>query len=177
MVLGASTSIRPSHKSSGAALETVLSDQRGGVFEAIGSLTPTILPSKEAPINIQPGPAEIQITVGDFGMLLVKLMKGATGEYTRWHRCVSRQYHPGQRHRLLLAGSRYTAVGKRRSRRAGGLRLERLSLLAGARTWAQDDDRDTICGQESWIDMEEWARAGSLALFERHQNEQEVRIV
>ena len=83
MVLGASTSIRPSHKSSGAALETVLSDQRGGVFEAIGSLAPTILPSKEARINIQPRPAEIRMTVGDFGMLMVKPLKGATGEYTR----------------------------------------------------------------------------------------------
>ena len=66
-----------------AALETVLSGQRGGVFEAIGSLAPTILPSKEAPINIQPGTVEIRITVGDFGMPMVKPLKGATGEYTR----------------------------------------------------------------------------------------------
>lgn len=66
-----------------AALEALLSGQRGGVFEAIGSLVPKILPSKEAPINIQKGQDETRISVGNFGELVSKPLRGATGEYTR----------------------------------------------------------------------------------------------
>jgi hypothetical protein len=66
-----------------AALEAVLTGQRGGVFEAIGALITNTLPSKEASIDIKTGPEETRISVGDFGEMVVRPLKGATGEYTR----------------------------------------------------------------------------------------------
>ena len=63
--------------------EAIFGGQRGGVFEAFGSLIPTILPSKEAAINIQAGSDETRITVGDVGELVVKPLRGASGDYTR----------------------------------------------------------------------------------------------
>jgi hypothetical protein len=65
------------------ALEAVLTGQRGGVFEAIGALITNLLPSKEASIDINTGPEETRITVGNVGEMVVRPLKGATGEYTR----------------------------------------------------------------------------------------------
>lgn len=66
-----------------AALEAILGGQRGGVFEAVGALISKVLPSKEAAINIRKGADETRITVGDFGQLVVKPLRGPTGELTR----------------------------------------------------------------------------------------------
>lgn len=67
-----------------AALEAVLTGKRGGVFEAIGALVPSIRPSKEARINIQKDSEDVtRITVGDFGELVVKPLRGANGQPTR----------------------------------------------------------------------------------------------
>ena len=65
------------------ALEAILSGQRGGVFEMLGTLVSNVLPTKEAPINIQSGADETQVTVGDFGQLVVKPLRGPSGEFTR----------------------------------------------------------------------------------------------
>jgi hypothetical protein len=66
-----------------SALEAVLGGQKGGVFGAIAPLIPNSRPSKTAPVNIQRGAEEIRITVGDFGELVTKPLKGATVEPTR----------------------------------------------------------------------------------------------
>lgn len=66
-----------------SALETLLSGKRGGVFEVIGALVPNFLPAKEAPIELQTSGDETRVTVGDFGELAVKPLRGATGEFTR----------------------------------------------------------------------------------------------
>jgi len=66
-----------------AALEPVLTGQRGGTPEAIGSAVPKILPSKEASIRVQAGADETRITVGDFGVAVVKPLRGASGEITK----------------------------------------------------------------------------------------------
>lgn len=66
-----------------AALEEVLGGKKGGVFEAVGGLLSKVLPSKEAPINVQKGAEETHITVGTMGELVVRPLKGASGEYTR----------------------------------------------------------------------------------------------
>lgn len=66
-----------------AALEPVLKGEKGGPLEAISALVPTFLPSKEAPISIQKDPEETTVTVGDFGKLVTKPLRGPTGELTR----------------------------------------------------------------------------------------------
>jgi hypothetical protein len=66
-----------------AELEAIVGGKRGGVFEVIGSLVPKILASNEAPISIQAGADDIRITVGGFGDLTVKPLRGPSGEYTR----------------------------------------------------------------------------------------------
>ena len=66
-----------------AALEQVIGGKRGGVFEPIGTLITNVLPSKEARISVQKGADETRITVGDFAELVVKPLRGATGELTR----------------------------------------------------------------------------------------------
>ncbi len=65
------------------ALEAILSGQRGGVFEVLGTLITHVLPTQEAPITIQSGADETQVTVGDFGQLVVKPLRGPRGEFTR----------------------------------------------------------------------------------------------
>ena len=66
-----------------SALETVLGGKRGGVFEAVAGLIPTVLPSKKAPINFQKNEDETRVTIGDVGELIVKPLRGPTGEATR----------------------------------------------------------------------------------------------
>ncbi len=64
-------------------LEGIVSGQKGGVFEILGSLISNVQPSEEAPINIQSGDEETRISVGDFADLVVKPLRGPTGEPTR----------------------------------------------------------------------------------------------
>ncbi len=66
-----------------AALEAVLTGQRGGVFEALTAVVSKVLPSKEAAIKIQRGDEETRITVGNFGELVVKPLRGPTGALTK----------------------------------------------------------------------------------------------
>lgn len=66
-----------------AALEPIIQGKAGGVLEAIGALVPKFLPSKEAAIRIQRSEDETRITVDDFGELVSKPLRGATGEFTR----------------------------------------------------------------------------------------------
>ena len=65
------------------ALESLIKGERGGVFEVIGSLVPTFLPSQEAPINIEVGEEETRATVGDIGEVVVKPLRGPQGDVTR----------------------------------------------------------------------------------------------
>ena len=62
------------------ALEAVISGQRGGVFEVIGSLIPNFLPSKEAPIDIEAGDEQTRATVADVGELVVTPLVGPQGK-------------------------------------------------------------------------------------------------
>ncbi len=66
-----------------AALEPVVSGRSGGALEGIGALVPTMLAAKEAAITIQRSDDETRIKVGDFGELVSKPLRGATGELTR----------------------------------------------------------------------------------------------
>ena len=65
------------------ALQPVITGQRGGVFEVIGSLIPNFLPSKEAPIDIEAGDEQTRATVGDVGELVVTPLVGPQGNVTR----------------------------------------------------------------------------------------------
>jgi hypothetical protein len=65
------------------ALEAVLSGRLGGVFELVGSLLSQTLDTKEAQISIETGEDETRATVGDFGKVVVKPLRGPTGELTR----------------------------------------------------------------------------------------------
>lgn len=66
-----------------AALEEILTGKSGGVFEAISALVPKFLPAKEAPVRIEKGAEAVVVTVGDFGKLVTKPLRGPTGELTR----------------------------------------------------------------------------------------------
>lgn len=66
-----------------AALEGIVSGRQGGALEAIAMLVPTFLAPKEAAINIQKSDDEVRITVGNFGTLVSRPLRGATGEPTR----------------------------------------------------------------------------------------------
>ena len=67
-----------------SALESVLSGQQGGVFEVIAGLVPDVLPSKEAPIDIQTDEEETtRIRVGDVGAAVVTPLRGPEGDFTR----------------------------------------------------------------------------------------------
>ncbi|MBI4199533.1 MAG: DUF1326 domain-containing protein [Chloroflexi bacterium] len=66
-----------------AALEGILKGQKGGVFEQLAALFTKFVPSKEAPISIKAGQEETRITVGTLGELVVKPLRGATGQPTR----------------------------------------------------------------------------------------------
>jgi hypothetical protein len=66
-----------------AALEAVITGQKGGVWEAIGSLVSEILPTLKAPISITRSNGDISATVGDFGAAKYTPLRGPTGEVTR----------------------------------------------------------------------------------------------
>jgi hypothetical protein len=73
-------SVRPEQRT---ALAELLGGRRGGVFEAIASLVPTIEPPQEAPIEFRSDGDATQIRVGDVLDVNVKPLVGATGERTR----------------------------------------------------------------------------------------------
>jgi hypothetical protein len=85
-----------------AALEAVVQGRRGGVFEAVGALIPTFLPSQEAPITIQAGAEETRATVGEIAEVVVKPLRGPGG--------VTRLLHGAATFRddLVLANGRGT---------------------------------------------------------------------
>ncbi len=67
-----------------SALESVFSGQQGGVFEILSSLIVDVLPTKEAPINIQTDEeGTTRIRVGDFGAFVVQPLRGPEGDFTR----------------------------------------------------------------------------------------------
>jgi hypothetical protein len=66
-----------------AALEPVLTGQRGGVFEALGSLVTNILPAAQAPIEFSDMDGDIRVTVGDIGGGVHTPLRGPSGEPTR----------------------------------------------------------------------------------------------
>ena len=66
-----------------AALESVISGQRGGTPAVLASLLTQVLPSREAPIQLQSTPEETRITVGDFGAAVVAPLRNEQGEVTR----------------------------------------------------------------------------------------------
>ena len=66
------------------ALEALITGQRGGVFEVIGALVPTFLPSEEASITIQVDEeGTTQAAVGDVGVVVVRPLRGPQGDFTR----------------------------------------------------------------------------------------------
>ena len=66
------------------ALETLITGQRGGVFEVIGALVPNFLPSGEAAITIQVDEeGTTQAAVGDIGVVVVRPLRGPQGDFTR----------------------------------------------------------------------------------------------
>ena len=61
-----------------------MSGQQGGVLEILSSLITEILPTKEAPIDIQTDEeATTRIRVGDYGALVVQPLRGPEGDFTR----------------------------------------------------------------------------------------------
>jgi hypothetical protein len=64
-------------------LGEVLGGKRGGVFGMIATLITSVLPSKEAAIDVQVNGDETTITCGNFGKLQVKPLRGANGQPTR----------------------------------------------------------------------------------------------
>ena len=65
------------------ALGGVLGGQKGGVFEQIATMVPNILSAKQAVISIQVGADETRATVGDVGEIVVRPLRGPTGEFTK----------------------------------------------------------------------------------------------
>lgn len=66
-----------------AALEAILSGKKGGTFAALAALITKMLPSKDAAIAIKKAKNETRVKVGTLGEMVVKPLKGATGEFTR----------------------------------------------------------------------------------------------
>jgi hypothetical protein len=64
-------------------LEAVLGGQRGGVFEAIASLIPSILPTQRAAITIVHDGDDMRVTVDGVGEGVFTPLRGPTGEPTR----------------------------------------------------------------------------------------------
>jgi hypothetical protein len=65
-----------------SALESVFSGQQGGVFEFLAGLIPSVLPTREAPINIQAGEDTTRVKVGDFGAVVVTPLRDPEGNIT-----------------------------------------------------------------------------------------------
>ena len=65
-----------------SALESVFSGQQGGVFEVLAGLVPDMLPSRDAPINIQAGEEATRVKVGDFGAIVVEPLRDSEGNVT-----------------------------------------------------------------------------------------------
>jgi hypothetical protein len=66
-----------------AALERIATGKAGGALEAMAALIPTFLAPREAPINIQHKNGDTRISVGDFGVLVTKPLRGPSGEMTK----------------------------------------------------------------------------------------------
>jgi hypothetical protein len=66
-----------------AALEALLTGQHGGVFEVFGTLVTNMLPTKEAPIKAESNDDGFHVTVGDFGLLAGKTLRGVDGRPTK----------------------------------------------------------------------------------------------
>lgn len=64
------------------ALEPLFGGQKGGIFELIAGLIPDVLPTREVPINIQPGEGATRIKVGDVGGLMVAPLRDEEGNLT-----------------------------------------------------------------------------------------------
>lgn len=64
-------------------IEAVLSGQRGGVFEAIGSLVPNTLETKRASFELDTSDGKTRIRVGDVGEAVLEPLKGANDQPTR----------------------------------------------------------------------------------------------
>ena len=65
------------------ALEGIMSGKKGGVFAAFAGLITKVLPTKTAAIKLNVGTNQTKISVGSFGKLVIKPLKGATGKLTR----------------------------------------------------------------------------------------------
>ena len=65
------------------ALEAVVTGRKGGVLEAMAAVIPNVEPSQEATINIEKGPEQTRLRVGDFVDLAIKQLRGPTGEPTK----------------------------------------------------------------------------------------------
>jgi hypothetical protein len=66
-----------------AALESVLSGQKGGVFEVLASLVTESLPTIKAPITFNRSNGDVSVTVGDFGEGKYVPIRNQAGEVTR----------------------------------------------------------------------------------------------
>jgi len=66
-----------------AALEGVLSGQKGGVFEVMSTLVTEVLPTLRAPITFNRTGDDLEATVGNFGTAKYTPLRTQTGETTR----------------------------------------------------------------------------------------------
>jgi hypothetical protein len=66
-----------------SALESVLSGQKGGVFEVMSTLVSENLPTLKAPIRFRQSDSDIEVSVGDFGTGKYTPLRAQTGEITR----------------------------------------------------------------------------------------------
>lgn len=66
-----------------SALEPVFGGQRGGVFEAVGTLVDEVLPSLRAPITFSGNADDVEVTVGDVGRAVHTPLRGPGGDPTR----------------------------------------------------------------------------------------------
>lgn len=66
-----------------AVLEAVMSGRKGGLLQMIAAIVPNHLPTKVAPISIQHNGDETRVTVGEYGEVVAKPLRGLTGQLTR----------------------------------------------------------------------------------------------
>jgi hypothetical protein len=65
-----------------SALESVFRGQQGGIFELFAGLIPDVLPSREAPIDLQEGEEATRVKVGDVGALVIAPLRDPEGNMT-----------------------------------------------------------------------------------------------
>jgi hypothetical protein len=74
------TALSPAQKE---ALGPVVAGQRGGVFEAVSALVPTILGMADVPITIEQDDTGIRIAIGDAASAVIEPLRDPEGRQTK----------------------------------------------------------------------------------------------